>query len=335
MKVLIVRVGAMGDVLHALPAVAALRRAHPRWQIDWVVDPRWAPLLVNGNGEGPVVGRVYLAETRLWSRSPVSASTLRSVLGLRGALRSERYDLAVDMQGTLRSGVIGWMAGAGELAGYGDPREELAARLYSRKLGRRGTHVVEQGAALLGEACGTALEPAEVVLPRDEEAEAWAEENVRARPLLMLAPGGGWGAKRWPVERFAAVAQAMRPQAGDCVVNAATDADDAARQVAAGSDGAARVLGCSVARLVALMRRTDLFVGGDSGPLHLAAALGVPAVAVFGPTDPARNGPWGPGAKVVLRDAASGTSYKRTSGVDPGMAKITVEQVVAAMKGLI
>ena len=130
MKVLIVRVGAMGDVLHALPAVAALRRARPDWMIDWVVDPRWAPLLVDGEGKGPVVDRVHLAETKLWSKAPLSPATLRSVLRLRGELRKERYDLAVDMQGTLRSAVIGRMAGAKQFVGYGDPREALAARLY-------------------------------------------------------------------------------------------------------------------------------------------------------------------------------------------------------------
>ncbi len=335
MKVLIVRVGALGDVLHALPAATALHREHPDWVMDWVVDPRWAPLLVNRGGEGPVVGRVHLAETKLWSRSPASVTTLRSIFALRGALRRERYDLAVDMQGTLRSGVIAWMSGARDVVGYGDPRERAAAWFYMRRLERKGRHVVEQGAALLGEACGMELAPAEAMLPLDPGAEAWAEENMRARPLLMLAPGGGWGSKRWPAERFAAVARAVGPRMKDCVVNASSNADALALQVAEASGGAARALACSVEQLVALMRRTDLFVGGDSGPLHLAAALAVPTVALFGPTDPARNGPWGPGEKIVLRDANSVTSYKRTADVDAGMAEITVEQVVGAMQRLI
>lgn len=335
MKILVVRVGAMGDVLHALPAIAALRVARPAWEIDWVVDPRWAPLLVHGGGNGPLVRRVHLAETKLWSKSPGSMATLQSIFRLRSELRRESYDVAVDMQGTLRSGVIGRMAGAKKLVGYSDPREWLAAQFYTRRMRRRGTHVVEQGAGLLGDACGVSLDPAQVVLPGDEAAETWAEENVRARPLMMLAPGGGWGAKRWPAERFAAVARGMSSLVKDCVVNASSDADALALQVADESSGAARIAGCNVAQLIALMRRTDLFVGGDSGPLHLAAALAVPSVALFGPTDPARNGPWGPGAKIVLRDAASVTSYKRAPGVDPGMANITVDEVVAAMERLI
>lgn len=335
MKILIVRVGAMGDVLHALPGVAALRVARPDWQIDWVVNPRWAPLLVDPEGTGPIVNRVHLAETKLWSKSPASAATLRSILELRRSLRREQYDLVVDMQGTLRSGVIGWMAGAPQSAGYGDPRERLAAWLYSRRMVRRGTHVVEQGTALLGQATGIELSPAEVVLPRDPVAEAWAEEAVRSRPLLMLAPGAGWGGKQWPTERFGEVARAMRLKVSDCVVNASSSNDVLAARVVSASDGAARMIPCNVAQFVALMRRVDLFVGGDSGPLHLAAAQAVPLVALFGATDPARNGPWGPGAKTVLRDPTSRTSYKRVGTVDAGLANIQVNAVMDALSRMI
>jgi heptosyltransferase-1 len=210
MRVLIVRIGAMGDVLHALPAVAALRAARPEWTIDWVVDPRWSPLLVDGEGCGPLVNRVHLAETKQWSGEPLSWATLRSVLALRGVLRAEPYDLVVDMQGTLRSALIGRMAGAKTLAGYGDPREGLAARLYGRRIQRSGTHVVEQGAALLGEACGVELKPTAFALPRQDWAETWAEnEAVISRPLCLLGAGGGWGAKQWPVERYGELAKAM------------------------------------------------------------------------------------------------------------------------------
>ena len=335
MKILIVRVGAMGDVLHALHAVAALRLARTDWQIDWVVDPRWAPLLVDHEGSGSIVHRVHLAETKLWAKSPASTATLRSILALRSNLRRECYDLAVDMQGTLRSAVIGWMTGAQQFVGYSDPRESLAARFYSRKLTRRGAHVVEQGAALLGDACGLPLEPASVTLPRNPHAEAWAEEEVRSRPLLMLAPGGGWGAKHWPTERFGEVAREMLLRVSDCVVNAGSGNTSLAARVVAASDGAARIAACDVAQLVALIRRTDLFLGGDSGPTHLAAALAVPLVALFGPTDPARNGPWGPGAKIVLRDAASVTSYKHADTLDPGLTNISTKAVVEALKRLI
>jgi len=332
MKVLIVRVGAMGDVLHALPAVTALRRARPDWEIDWVVDPRWAPLLVNDLGHGPVVGRVHLAETKLWSRAPVSIATLRSIGELRTELRAAKYDVVVDMQGTLRSAVLGGFAKAARFVGYRDPRETLAARLYKTKAPRQGLHVVEQGAALLAEATGVPLAPAFVVLPREEWAENWAVEEVVARPMCVLAAGAGWGAKQWPVERFGELAKVLRARGFDVVVNAARKDEEIPLRVVAASDGAARMVVCNVSGLVALMRRTDLLVGGDTGPTHLAAMLGVPVVGLYGPTNPARNGPWGPGVCRVLRHESSVTSHKKVQEIDRGLGRVEVAEVVEAVQ---
>ncbi len=335
MKILIIRVGAMGDVLHALPAVSALRVARPDWGIDWVVTPHWSPLLVDGAGKGPVVRRVQLAETKQWSKAPASPATLRSIFELRRALRSESYDLAVDMQGTLRSAVIGRMSGSGQLVGYSDPRESVAAKFYKMKLERRGTHVIEQGAALLGEACGVALEPGGVELPHEEWADNWAEEVVGGRRTCLLAATAGWPAKCWNVKKYGALAVALKAMGMDVVVNAPRKDDAASAAVVEASGGAARVVVCNVTGLIALMRRMTVLVGGDSGPTHLAAALGVPLVALFGPTDPARNGPRGPGAKVVLRDLTSVTSYKRASTEDAGLAKISVGTVLEAVRSLV
>ena len=335
MKILIVRVGAMGDVLHALPAVSALRKARPDWQIDWVVDPRWAPLLVDAEGKGPIVDRVHLAETKKWSKAPAAPATLRSVFELRRALRAESYDLAVDMQGTLRSAVIGRMSGSGQLAGYSDPREAMAAKFYRTKLERKGRHVIEQGAALLGEACGISLEAGGVELPHEEWADAWAAEVVGDRRTCLLAAGGGWAAKCWVAKNYGALAVELKAMGMDVVVNASRKDDALAAAVVEPSGGAARVVVCNVTGLIAVMRRMTLLVGGDSGPTHLAAALGIPLVALFGPTDPERNGPRGPGEKVVLRDPASVTSYKRANSEDAGLAKISVGAVVDAVRSLL
>jgi len=335
MNILIVRVGAMGDVLHALPAVAALKRERPQWRVDWAVDPRWAPLLMGDDERGPAVDMVHLAPAKEWSKAPLSPATLRNVWGLRKELRTEHYELVVDMQGTLRSAVIGRMAGGDALAGYADPRERLAAWLYKRKITRRGAHVVEQGAALLSEACGVELTPGAVEIPRAQWAEEWAEtEAVLSRPMCVLAAGGGWGAKQWPAERYGALAVELKRLGFDVVVNAPRKDDAIAACVVESSGGAARIVVCNVTGLVSLMRRTDLLVGGDTGPTHLAAAMGVPVVALFGPTSPERNGPWGPGEKCVLRDAASVTTYKRTAEPDAGLMKLSVETVVEAVKSI-
>ena len=335
MKVLIVRVGALGDVLHALPAVAALRAARPDWTIDWAVDPRWDALLVNDQGRGEIVDRVRLAETKMWTKSPLSWKTLRSVATLRKNLRAERYDVVVDMQGTMRSAVIGRFARAREFVGYEDPREAAAARLYRSTRRRIGTHVVEQGAALLGAACGVELPPAAVRLPHTAWADEWAEELVGDRRVCVLAASAGWGAKQWPTERYGALAKELRAMGFMPLVNAPRKDDAVAANVVAASEGAAEMVVCNVAGLTALLRKVSLLVGGDSGPTHLAAALGVPLVALYGPTDPARNGPWGQGLMRVLRGAGSVTSHKRVAEIDAGLARIGVDEVVNEVKRLL
>ncbi|HEY4009255.1 MAG TPA: glycosyltransferase family 9 protein [Acidobacteriaceae bacterium] len=324
----------MGDVLHALPAAAALRNARPDWTIDWVVDPRWSALLVDGEDHGEIVNRVHLADTKLWSAAPFSWKTLRSVAGLRRELRTERYDVVVDMQGTMRSAVIGRFPRAREFTGYEHPREPAAARLYRRTRRRIGKHVVEQGAALLGAACSIALAPAPVTLPHQQWADDWAAELVGDRKVCVLAASAGWGAKQWPAERYGALARALRTIGYVPLVNAPRNDDPLAASVVAASGGAAETAVCNVAGLIALMRRTSLLVGGDSGPTHLAAALGVPLIALFGPTDPARNGPWGSGPMRVLRGAGSVTSHKRVAEIDAGLARLGVDEVLRQLEDL-
>jgi heptosyltransferase-1 len=336
MRVLIVRVGAMGDVLHAVPAVAALRAARPEWEIEWAVDERWAPLLVNSEGRGPVVDRVVTAPVKAWGRSPLSAATIGSIRTLRRSLRERPYDLCVDMQGTIRSAVIGKLARAGRFAGYADPREAPARRLYGVRVERRGVHVVEQGRALLSEAAGVelVLDAGREMLPKDAAAEAWAVGAVAGR-FCVMAPRAGWGAKQWPAEYFGALAEELAKAGIVTLVNAVDGQDEVAARVVAASGGAARAVPCGLAELTSLLRRAALFVGGDSGPTHLAAALGVPLVGLYGPTDPARNGPWGAGGCRLLRNESSTTSHKRVEEIDRGLARVSVGEVVEAAVGVL
>ena len=344
MKVLIVRIGAMGDVLHALAGAAALREARPDWIIDWVVDERWRSLLET-NVSGPVVHLALPLPIREWKRFPRSGALLRSIRQLRGLRRN--YDVVVDMQGTLRSAIAGKLAGGERLCGYADPRESPAKLLYSRRLLRQGAHVVEQGAALLGQACGLELAPGFAPLPVEEDAERWAAATLAGlgdpERIAVLAPSAGWPAKQWPSEKFAELTRTLATEGWCVLVNNPGGSDTAATQVMAsllaGSDrrpvaGQARDISCTVAEFTALLRRCSLLVGGDSGPTHLAATLGVPLVALFGPTDPVRNGPWGPGPKQVLRHPASVTSYRHVPTPDPGLQAIGVDEVLAAIRRL-
>lgn len=331
----------MGDVLHAMPAVAALRGAHPDWEIGWVVEPRWLPLLCAGDLSGclergvrmPLVDRVYLAATRVWKKRPLSGETLRDIRALVRDLREEGFDLCVDMQGSIRSAVIGRLAGTERFVGPNDPREREARWIYGDRVPTKAAHVVEQGCELLGAAVGESLRPAEVGLPVDEAAERECDvllnRGADGRKFVFIAPSAGWGAKEWPAERYGAVAKVLTEAGFAVLVNAGSPSDARAREVVETSSGRAVAVPGSMALLIALVRRASLVVAGDTGPLHLAAALERPVVAIFGPTDPARNGPYGTRA-TVLRHVSSVTDHSRHAAPENGLLEITVDEVVTA-----
>jgi heptosyltransferase-1 len=339
--VLIVRIGAMGDVLHAMPAVAALRELHPEWFIGWAIEPRWSDLLqiagdpndlqqIEGRHDVPaLVDRWYSVAAGAWKRRPISLKTRSEVHVLRDVLRDERFDVCVDMQGSLKSAVVGHMAGAAVFAGAANPRERVARWLYGQKLDVVSKHVVEQGCELLGAAVCEKLRPARAMLPMDEMDERWASEEVGDERFCLISAGGGWSAKIWPAERFGFVAAELGRAGVHSVVNSSPAGLREAERVVEASEGYARAVPCSVGQLIALTRRAAVVVAGDTGPLHLAAALERPVVAIFGPTDPARNGPYGTRSR-VLRDASSATSHKRVVEVEEGMLRIGVDEVVAA-----
>jgi len=345
LRVLIVRIGAMGDVVHTMPAVAALRKLHPDWRIGWAIEPAWRELLqaesevhdvawrvAGRDSRKPLVDVWTSVPTREWKKRPVSPSTLRDIAGLRRELRGDHYDLCVDMQGSMRSAIVGRMAGARVFAGPAKPREAQAAWFYGQKIGVSATHVVEQGCELLGAAVGETLRPAKVTLPVDSAAERWCDELLAdvGERFVLVAPTAGWGAKQWPPERYGEVAKAMARAGFRTLVNAASVDDAVARRVMAASGGAeAKPVPCSVGQLIAMVRRAALVIAGDTGPLHLAAALERPVVGLYGPTDPARNGPYGTKAR-VLRHSSSTTDHSRNQKTENGLMQITTDEVVEA-----
>jgi heptosyltransferase-1 len=360
-RLLVVRLGAMGDILHALPAVTALRLAHPGWVIDWVVEPRWRALLtacgestasyggsppfrveaVERAGRGacaernpaqPLVDQVYLAPTKDWGSSPFSGSTIREIRTLRRALRAGNYSAVLDLQGAVRSAAIGRMAGSPRLIGEARPREFAARWLFTECTDARGAHVIEQDLALAETVAGDALVLPEPWLPRDAAAEAWADEVLAPagdKPAALITPGAGWGAKRWPVERFAEVAAGLTERGFHVLVNAGPGEEPLAGFIAQSTGGAALPLTCTLDQLIALTRRAKLAVAGDTGPLHLACALGCRVVGIYGPTDPSRNGPFGTRFK-VLRSPASRRDHTRHAAPEAGMLTISPEDVLSA-----
>ena len=172
--------------------------------------------------------------------------------------------------------------------------------------------------------------------PSGRLSNGWRSLEVGA--FAILNPGAGWGAKRWPAERYGRVARALAESGVSSILNYGPGEEDLVREAEAASQGAAKPMKCSIGELIALTRRARLFIGGDTGPLHLAAALQIPVVAIFGPTNPARNGPYGPGngaRSIVFRNPASPTTHARTSQPDDGMLEITTDAVVEAARALL
>ena len=341
----------MGDVLHALPAVAALRRLHPDWFIGWVIDYRWKPLLeaegccpTPGRSEGrPIVDRIHEIPTQAWKHKPMTRTTLEGIMRLRRELRAEQYELCIDLKGLIRSALVGSVSGSRRFIGRDWPRERPARWLYQHRIKTPAPHVVDQGCELVSAAVCETIRPGRVMLPVDPAAERWVDETLeKALPreywnrFCFVAPTAGWGSKAWPKERYGELAIRLAEAGWATLVNAAPAkhgvSDPSAQAVVDGALGCAVAVPSTLAQMLALIRRASLVIGGDSGPIHLAAALERPVVSLFGPTDPDRTGPRGPKIR-VLRHAISIVDHSRREETEQGLALITTGEVfVAAME---
>jgi len=349
-RLLIVRLSAMGDVIHTLPAVQAVREAFPQAHIGWLVEERWAEFLCapgaarrgQRSSSRPLVDEVHTVNLKAWGKSLFSIPTLQRVATVWNDVRDARYEAVVDLQGAMRSAALARWSGARVVYGAAEPRESPASLWYTRRVVAGGRHVIEQNlsvaSAVLHHVPGQrSLGSLPVEFPRDPEAEARIGRQLaelQADDFAILNPGAGWGAKRWPAERFGEVARGLAGQGLRSILNYGPGEEELVRAAEAASGGTAQAMSCTVTELIALTRRARLFVGGDTGPLHLAAALRVPVVGIYGPTDPARNGPYGTRC-IVLRSAESVTSHARRAEADEGLVGIGSEEVVAAAQELL
>jgi heptosyltransferase-1 len=344
-RILIVRLGSMGDIIHTLPAVTALRQAFPDATVGWVIEERWAELLCTlptprsgpRSPQRPLVDKIHAVDTQIWRHRLLHVQTWERIASARSDLRAPKYEVAIDFQGAIRSALIARSSGAPLICGFAQPRENIASMFYAHKVIARGTHIVEQNLSVAEAVVGRPMNVPNVQFPCDPAGERGSASNPNAdlaRNFVLLNPGAGWGAKQWPPERYGEVAKKLAEEGFSSFTNFGPGEEELAKTVELASNGAARPFPGSLTQLIALTRRARLFIGGDTGPMHLAAALRVPVVAIFGPTHPARNGPYGT-RSIVLRDPASVTSHKRRVRPDEGLLKITSQQVVQAARQLL
>lgn len=346
-RLLIVRLGAMGDVIHGLPAMTALRAVFPEAMLGWLIEERWAELLCTlptprsgpRSGQRPLVDRIHTVNTRHWRSAPFSVATWERIAASLSDLLAARYDIALDLQGAVRSSLLARWSGAPVIYGAAQPRENLASMFYTRQIVTGGRHIVEQNLSLAEAVAHRTLNMPEIELPHDDAAQQACDRQLKAQgaqAFALLNPGAGWGAKQWPPERFGEVGRQLAENGLKALINYGPGEEDLASAVEGASGGAAMKFTGSLTQLIALTRRARLFIGGDTGPMHLAAALRVPVVGIFGPTDPARNGPFGT-RNIVLRSPSSSTSYRHRHVVQPddGLLEISAAQVVAAARQLL
>ena len=344
-RILIVRLSSMGDVVHALPAAVLLRVAFPHAQIGWLIEERGAELLcaVSNARSGPLsaqrplVNAIHTVNLKQWRRSLISNLTWERIGASLSDLRAQHYEVAVDLQGAARSAILARWSGAPAIFGAVRPRENLASMWYTRRVLTEYPHVVEQYAEIASAVTGQNQPIPDAILPCDPVAEGAVEKRLAElglRDFVILNPGAGWGAKQWPAERYGEIAKALAARGILSIINFGPREDELAQIAERASGGTARALSFSVGELVALTRRARLFIGGDSGPMHVAAALRVPVVALFGPTDPGRNGPFRT-KSIVLRNSASRTSLSHRTEPDPGLLAITPDEVLAAANKLL
>ena len=301
-RILVVRLGAMGDVIHALPGVASLKHGFPRSHVTWVIRPRWMPLL-EGN---PFVDDVIPLER--------TASGVREVWR---KLRAQRFDLAVDFQGLVQSALVAAAARADRIVGFHRSQawERWASLFYSNEVVTSSAHIVDRNLELVAAAGASSMLRAFPIPGGSPEGTLPEGKFVLASPLA------GWGSKQWPLEFYEDLARRLDMP---LVVNGPPDSAEELARVRG-----AHVHVSGVRGLIDATRRAHAVVGVDSGPMHLAAALSKPGVAIFGPTDPARNGPYG-GSLRVLRSANAATTYKRHNH-DADMREVSPASVAEAL----
>ncbi len=342
-RLLVVRLSAMGDIIHTLPAVAALREAFPHATLGWLVEERWAELLCTlryprsgqRSPQRPLVDRVHVVNTAAWRRSLLSFNTWQQMAVSLSELRGLGYQTAVDFQGAVRTALLARWSGASVVYGDVQPRENAASMWYTRQVMTAGVHVVQQALALAEAVIQRSVPASKVDFPVDTDAESRITALAgEARDFAILNPGAGWGAKQWPAARYGLVASELAKDGMRSLINYGPGEEELAEAVESSSAGAAQKISCSISELIALTRRARLFIGGDTGPMHLAAALQIPVVAIFGPTNPARNGPFGT-SSIVLRSASSLTSHARHREPEKGILEILPDEVISAARKLL
>lgn len=337
MKILVVRTSAMGDIIHSLPVLSALRRALPEAQIGWVVEKHFTALLELH----PWVDEIFPVRLRPWRRRPLSVEVRREAGAALRRMRAFDADVALDLMGNHKGALVARLSGARRVIGArrADRREGSSALWIHQGVPTPGRHAVDRYLDLLapfGIEPGPADFAGRHLLPQPTpEAEAFLARQKE--PYVVIQAGAGWANKTYPAERWGAVARALREDPGVRVyVPLAPGEEPLAEAVVTASQGAARTVDArAFGFLAALLRHSRLVLGGDTGPIHMARAFDTPVLCLIGPTDPERNGPYGRNDQVLFEPLPCSYCYKRLDEPKACLLAFHPDQVVARARTLL
>ena len=342
-RFLIIRLGAIGDVVHTLPVASAIKDARSDSHITWAVEPAPGEVLL-GN---PDIDEILTVDTKVWRKNFLTggfSALKRDLL----AVKNVGADVTLDAQGLIKSGLLAWASGAPVRIGFEHRfcREGMNVLFTTHHVlpPKNPHHVVEKNLSLLDPLClpiplkGKYRFPLHETQHEGEQAEKYLKSvgHEDGRPLLVIHPGGGWVTKRWAPDRFAQLADHWHESSlGDVLLIWGPGEEKMVEEVAGFMRTQPLVApATSIREMMALIRRGSCFVGGDSGPLHLVAAMGIRCLAIMGPTEPVRNGPWGAGNSVLHHRLACSGCYARKCPDIECLERVKAEDAIDVLNRL-
>lgn len=334
-RILIIRLSSLGDILHTLPAFSGLRASFPSAKIDWLSAKKSVSLLSAVRG----INEIHVLDTGSLVKFPPDWSAWNSTNELVRRLRAQNYDYAIDFQGLLKTGFLAFLSGSRMRLGFSRDlvRERPAQWFYNRTLTRpdKQFHVLELNRKLAG-LTGGHIGPVPLDFAVREEDSARIDSLLTKESLtdfVVINPGGGWPTKRWDPERYGFLAAKIQGKLGLRVaVTTGPGEENYFSAIAENCSGSpVSHFPVSFLQLIPLLQRARMMIGGDTGPFHLACALGIPAVGIFGPTSPIRNGPWNAMDEVVAHTLPCSYCYGRSCPTKAECMDIGVDEVFEAV----
>lgn len=319
-KILVIKPSSLGDIVHSLPFLNVLRDRFPRSEIHWIIAKGLEGLL-----EGhPMINRLLIINKNEWKKIKNVKDTISELRSLFKSLKKEKFDIVADLQGLLRSGVLTAATGASVRVGFKEAREGSSIFYTHRVEGGKDIHAVDRYlkiAKFLGCDIGDVCFP----LPLSFGSSRLAR-YLPDKEYAVLVPGARWKTKKWPPEKFGELASRLPMKF--LIVGGKSDTDISNRVVNSSKGNAISIAGkTNIKELIEIMRKAKFVVSNDSGPMHIAAALGVPVFAIFGPTNPLRTGPYGKGHIIIRKGVECSPCYKRSCRDIKCMEMIGVKEV--------